>query len=189
MAEGLVRRRAATTGGRLQPMEKEINDRPKTHYPFITKIQVRLKKDETGRECPSETDNSSTIQFQSVRPTNFTYRNPPVTRSSSKSSLYEEESIFVPRRESLEEIRRQRRQIIGERASAMAVRNDNNSLYRPRFSSKDCSVQLLLVRELTEHLESVGRESRNARRLQRLPAFHSRATKGERVFGVNRGWR
>ena len=187
MAEGLLQKRAATTGGRLQPIEKdEVKPRPKTHYPFITKIQVTVKKDETENESTSKHDKNSTIQAHSVRPTTFTYRDPPVTRSSSTNSFYEEESSFVPRRESLDELRRQRRKILGERASAMDGRRGNDSLYRPRFSAKDCTVQLLLVRELTEHLESVGRETRSARRLQRLPAFHSHATKGERVFGVNK---
>ena len=189
MAEVLLQKRAATTGGRLQPIAKQkVNSRPKTHYPFITKIQVvRTKKYENEHENASKSERSAITEKQSVRPTSFTYKNPPVTRSSSENSLYNKETIFVPRKESLDEARRQRRQLLGERASArILVRNDIDSLYRPRFTSNDCRIQLLLARELTEHLDSVGRETRSARR-QRLPAFHSRATKGEREFGIN--WR
>jgi hypothetical protein len=188
MAEEHSRRRAVTTrpGRRLQPIE--VNRRPKTHYPFITKIQVqRIKKDETSCECDAQrTDRSPRTQLESLQPRNFTYKAPPATRAGSQGSLYDsEETIFAPRRESLEETRKRRRQMLGERASAMAAQNDNESLYRPQLSSEDCKVQLLLVRELTKHLESVGRET-SARKQQRLPAFHSRVTKGERVFGVNK---
>lgn len=187
MADVLLQKRATTTGGRLQPIPKgKVDSRPKTHYPFITKIQVvRIRKDESENENASESERSSMTQQRSVRPTNLTYTNPPVTRSSSEKSLCDEQTIFVPRKESLDEARRQRRQMLGERASArIHVRNDNDSLYRPRLTSNDCRVQMLLARELTEHLESVGRETRSARR-QRLPALHSRATKGERTFGIN----
>ena len=192
MAEEILRRRAVTTGpeGRLKPMENQVRRRPKTHYPFITKIQVqRVIKDNTGCDGAPKLDKSSGVQLESIQSRNFTYKAPPVTRSSSPNSLYDsEESIFVPRRESLEEARKRRRQMLGERASAMHIRNDNDSLYRPQLSTKDCKVQLLLVRELTKHLHSVERDTRSARRQQRLPAFHSQVTKGERVFGVNK-WR
>lgn len=190
MAEVLLQKRATSTvsQGRLQHTPKQkVNTRPKTHHPFITKIQVvRIKRDENDDENASKSDCSSTNKPQSVRPTNLVYKNPPVTRSSSQNSVYNDQTIFVPRKESLDEARRQRRQMLGERASArMHVRNDTDSLYRPRFTSSDCRLQMLLARELTEHLRSVGKETRSARR-QRLPAFHSRSTKGERAFGVNR---
>lgn len=181
---GLMQR-AATTGGRLQPTERQaINPRPKTHHPFITKIEVRIKK-QSDVENPSR--NRSDIKtLQSVRPTNFTYKDPPATRVSSQNSYYEKDSFSLSTKESLGEVRKERRRILGERASAMDVSRENNSLYRPSFSAKDCNVQLQLVRELTEHLRSVGREARRSRMLQRLPAFHSRATKGERMFRVDK---
>ena len=192
MAEEILQKRAATSGpgGKLKPMENEMRHRPKTHYPFITKIQVqRVIKDKTGCDGAPKLDKSPGMQLESIQLRNFTYKAPPATRSSSPNSLYDsEESIFVPRRESLEEARRRRRQMLGERASAMHIRNDNDSLYRPQLSTKDCKVQLLLVQELTKHLHSVERDTRSTRRQQRLPAFHSHVTKGERVFGVNK-WR
>ena len=192
MAEEILQKRAATSGpgGKLKPMENEMRHRPKTHYPFITKIQVqRVIKDKTGCDGAPKLDKSPGMQLESIQLRNFTYKAPPATRSSSPNSLYDsEESIFVPRKESLEEARRRRRHMLGERASAMHIRNDNDSLYRPQLSNNDCKVQLLLVQELTKHLHSVERDTRIARRQQRLPAFHSRVTKGERVFGVNK-WR
>lgn len=199
MADGCLQTRAVTTGGRLQPLEtdKGIPERPKTHHPFVTKIQVRIKRGHTESECPSRNDtglqNESPIQLQSVRPTNFKLIDPPVTRPNSKNTFYEESKPAIEsRRETIDELRRRRLRILGERASASAlVRNehDKDSLYRPHFSAKDCGIQLLLVRELTQHLQSVERETRSTRirhSRQRLPVFHGRATKGERVFGINK---
>ena len=187
MAECILQKRAATTGGRLKPIEKP-NPRPKTHYPFITKIQVvKIIKNERD-EGESKLENGKNPTNKSIRPTNFVYKAPPVTRSNSSESLYEEKTIFVPRRPrmSAEETRRERRKILGERASASHVRTENDSLYRPRISVKACDVQLMLVQELNGHLENVSRETRSARRIQRFPVFHSRATKGEREFGVSK---
>lgn len=188
MAEGPSQRRAVTTGGRLEPIERDkVDPRPKTHYPFITKIQVRIKREDVN-DGASKSDTGQRNTSRVLRPTNYTYREPSVCTLSSRETFYEdEEARVVPRRESLEELHRQRRKTLGERASASYLRNNNNSLYRPRLTAKDCEVQLLLVRELTGHLEDVERDFRRSRRLRRLPAFHSRATKGERVFG-NRIW-
>lgn len=199
--------RLKTTSGKVRGIKpnKSSNDNEKAassepdHHPFITKVQVRIKSTRNAGldttqsiEAADDLDNSRLYLKSSTT---------SVSVNSTHSTSIEEDSCnneckfhanyqFCEERK--EEKKKRRRKLLGELACAPYTERESREkdelLYRPRLSSKECSIQLLLVRELTDHLDCVSKNTDTVKRKNtaKSTVFHARQTKGERKFGVRR---
>ena len=152
------------------------------HYPFITKIQVKIIRS-TAMDEPEPSRTYSRHTIPCTRLLNLTVDNSFDRSPSSKSSYYGQ----APNKSRLHQVsseEQRRRRILGTMASAHSnTTQEKELLYRPRFRSKDCGLQLLLVKELTQHLTCSRKNARNSRPTS---VFHARSTKGEKSLGIGR---
>lgn len=178
--------------------KKERLTSENSHHPFITKVQVRIRS--TKSDFDLRTKGGSTSNVYRSRSchrleTVAVRKNSSQSLRTGKNSYNECESSAnshskLEQGSKLEQ--RVRRRMLGELALAPYIaretRKKEELLYQPRFSAKDCYVQLLLVRELTDHLICSSRNTRSPkfRNSQTSTVFHARTTKGEREFGFSR---
>lgn len=188
-SETLIQKRAVTTAKTLKPIEKSElkNATTKTHYPFVTKVQIRKVTRSALMPMETEEDKRRSGEIRCVKPTNFEYKNPPVSRASSLNSLNVNEKLSKDREE-MDELRKRRCKKLGDQVLQTLSKNEHLCLYRPILTTKDGEVQLRLVRELKGHLKEVSQQTLSGQRIKSKPTLHSRLTKGELVFGV-KNWK
>lgn len=198
--------RLKTTSAKLRGIKPNKssydNDKPSSdldHRPFITKVQVRIKSTRNGLDATQSTGAADDLDNTSSypKPSNAT----SVSENSTDSTSIEKDSCnneckfhksYQFYEERKEEKKKRRRKMLGELACARYTERESREtdelLYRPRLSSRECSVELLLVRELTDHLDCVSKNTDTAKRknIAKSTVFHARQTKGERKFGVRR---
>lgn len=166
------------------------NEKPSSevdHHPFITKVQVRIKSTTNGLDATADNLDNTKHYLKS---TNISVSETPTHSVASGNVNYNENYQLY--KEKKEEKKRQRRAMLGELACAPYIERETQEkdelLYQPCFGLKECSVQLLLVKELTNHLHCVSMNTSTAKRknIPKSVAFHARETKGERKLGVRR---